>query len=141
MQVAQILKTWQIYANTLFAEVFGGLALNGGLWRPLTTIVQSAAPVPNVARGDAFVITLATNVALVFGAPTNPPPTGFFQSITITIRNTSGGAHGAITWDAIYKTAVTPFPAIATGKNRSITFQWDGTNWVETSESAADVSN
>jgi hypothetical protein len=63
--------------------------------------------------------------------------------LLVAIYNTSGGALGAVTWEANYKLAgawVSP----ATGFNRSILFarQWTGgTVWHEISRTTADVPN
>ena len=90
--------------------------------------------------GNAFVVSVTDAVAFAFAAPTFPPDTTFGQLLYITIRNTSGGAHGAGTWNAIFKTTGN-VPAIADTKNRTFVFQWNGTNWVEIVAPAADVSN
>jgi hypothetical protein len=140
MQISQILKTFRIFGGTMVAELFGSVWVDAAIVGQLVTITYSAAPVPDVALGNAFVVTTTDGVAFVFGVPLNPPPVGFSQNITITIRNTSGGAHGAITFNAIYLTTGA-FAAVATGNNRTIGFSWNGTNWVETFVSAADVPN
>lgn len=45
---------------------------------------------------------------------------------------------GAITWNAVYKLAGA-FTNPADTKRRTITFGYDGTNWVEQSRAAADI--
>jgi hypothetical protein len=82
-------------------------------------------------------ITATSNVAFTIGAPT----TGVQgQQLLITLRNASGGALGAATFNAIFKLgAAWTNPANAT--SRSITFVFDGTNWVEIGRTAADVAN
>lgn len=124
----------------IFLEMFGGLALNRGLLTVLNTVTYGVAPIINAALGNDFVVTVTDAVAFVFGVPTNPPPTGFDQVIRLTIRNTSGGAHGAGTFNAIFKTSAA-VPAIATANSRTFAFRWDGTNWVEIWRTAADVAN
>jgi hypothetical protein len=110
--------------------------------QPLVTVTYGAAPAIDASLGNLFVMTITDNVAFVFAAPTNPPAVaGQSQEITITCRNASGGAHGAGTWNAVFKTQATVFPAIATGFSRSIRFRWNGTNWVEMWRSAADIAN
>lgn len=93
-----------------------------------------------------FVITATDNVAFAINAPisTAPALTGITgvtscQVITITIRNTSGGALGTATWNAVFKMASWTQPA--TGYSRSITFKWNGTNWIEIGRTAADIPN
>jgi len=140
-------KTWRVLGTApgslgnIFAELFGGLMTNRAIVVPVTTVTYSAAPTLDAALGNDFVITITDNVAFVVAAPLNPPPTGFAQDISITFRNAAGVAHGAGTWNAIFKTQATVFPAIATGFSRTVFFRWNGTNWVELVRTAADVAN
>lgn len=104
------------------------------------TVTYSAAPVINAALGNFFVMTITDAVAIVVAAPTNPP-SGTGQMIWFTVKNGSGGAHGALTWNAVFKTQATAFSAVANGFSRTVCFRWDGTNWVEMMRTAADVAN
>lgn len=140
MQWSQVLKTWRTVATNVFLELFGGLILDDALWQPLVTLPYGASIAINASLGNSFVVTVTDGNAFAFAAPTNPPATGFGQTINITIKNASGGAAGAGTWDAVFKTDGN-VPAIADGNNRTFGFTWDGTNWIETYQSAADVSN
>lgn len=125
----------------------GATTLTGAVTRgarqiePLITVTYSATPTIDASLGNLFVMTITDGVAFVFAAPTNPPGATDAQEITLTARNTSGGAHGAGTWNAVFKTQATVFPAIANGQSRSIRFRWNGTNWVELWRSAADIAN
>ena len=92
---------------------------------------------PNAARGNWQTISIQDAVAFTIAAPTNPVKG---QELTILIVNGSGGAHGAITWNAVYKLAGA-LPAIANGFNRSVTFKYSGTTWYEANRTAADVPN
>jgi len=156
VKLSQILKSYRLTAGQVIAELFGGLIVNGPLSatgdfaptsitrtgreaEPLTVVAYSAAPIVDLSLGNQFVMSIADAVAFVFGAPTNPPAVG--QVWAITARNTSGGAHGAGTFNAIFKTVAVPFPAIATGFSRTIWFRWNGVNHVEIGRSAADVAN
>jgi pectate lyase-like protein len=65
---------------------------------------------------------------------------GYGDVIEITVKNTSGGALGVITWGTLYKLAAWTSPA--TGFNRSIRFRFDPDgNWYEVSRTAVDVPN
>lgn len=140
-------KTWRLLGSgsgslgNIFAELFGGLMLNRARLSPVVTVTYSAAPTIDAALGNDFVVTITDAVAFVVAAPLNTPPSGFAQDISITFRNGSGGAHGAGTWNAIFKTQATVFPAIANGFSRTVFFRWNGTNWVELVRTAADVAN
>jgi hypothetical protein len=100
------------------------------------TVTYSASITIDASTGNEFTITANNGTAFTINAPTNPT-TG--QRMVVTIRNTSGGALGAITWNAVFKMAT--FTAPANANSRSIEFRYDGTNWVQLYQSAADVPN
>ena len=150
MNLKALIKTYR--AATNIVEWMGGAIFNGSvsavggidtttrITGPLITVAYSAAPVIDASLGNFFVMTITNANAIVVAAPTNPPAaTG--QMIWFTVKNASGGAHGALTWNAVFKTQATAFSAVATGNSRTICFRWDGTNWVEMMRTAADVAN
>jgi hypothetical protein len=100
--------------------------------------VVSYSPSMTVNAGHAsdFTITATNGTAFTIEAPRNPTSG---QVITFTIKNASGGALGTITWDAVFK--MPAFTSPANGFNRSVTFAFDGTNWLQRYQSAADVPN
>jgi hypothetical protein len=100
------------------------------------TVTYSAAMQIDASAGNRFSITATNNTAFTINIPLNPTSG---QEITYTIRNTSGGALGAVTWDAVFKLAAWTQPA--NGYSRSITYSYDGTNWLEISRTPADVPN
>jgi hypothetical protein len=98
---------------------------------------------------------------VVLGSPSSSPPHVDYwtrgQTMTLLIRNRSGGKMGVITFALEYKTSApdpspfdpsapdheTPaaFAAPGPGKSRNITFVFDGTYLVELWRSSADVAN
>ena len=140
MQVKRFLKSWRVFGSRLFAEWMGGVINNGAVMSVLTTLTYGVSIAIDASLGNDFVVSITDAVAFAIAAPTNPPPTGFDQVINLTFRNTSGGAHGAGTFNAVFKTQGA-FPAIATGNSRTFSFRWNGTNWVEFWRTAADVAN
>ena len=100
------------------------------------TITYSASMTPSAVAGDNQTITATNGTAFTINAPTGPQAG---QRLTITIRNTSGGALGAATWNAVFKMAAWTQPA--TGFSRSIAFLYTGSAWVEVSRTTADVPN
>ena len=62
------------------------------------------------------------------------------QVFTLLIRNTSGGVINAPTFESDMKVSGA-FTPPATGFSRTITFMFDGTNYIELGRSAADVPN
>ncbi len=79
-----------------------------------------------VTDGNAF--TIANPTSLVTG-----------QHIFVTVKNTSGGALGAVTWGSAYKLAAWTQPA--NGFSRSIQYRYDGTNLIEVGRTTVDVPN
>jgi len=100
------------------------------------TITYSTSMSLNALLVTEGVITATDGVGFTISNPTNP----FAEmKIQYTIRNTSGGALGALTLGAAFKAAAWTQPA--NGFSRSISFQYDGTNWIETSRTTADIPN
>jgi hypothetical protein len=96
----------------------------------------SASMALNTALGNWFTITVTNGTAFTMAAPVNVADG---QQITITFFNTSGGAMGTITWNSAFKLAAWTNPA--NGFNRSITFAYDGSQWIETSRTSTDIPN
>jgi hypothetical protein len=108
----------------------------GAIQQTRTAPAYGASVAINAALGNEFSVTVTNGTAFTVANPTNGM-TG--DRLTIRIRNASGGATGVISWDTLYKLAT--FTAPANGFSRAIDFTFDGTNWVETSKTAADVPN
>lgn len=85
---------------------------------------------------DKFDITANNGVAFTVNTPSSPIDG---KRILITIRNTSGGALGAVTWGVGYKLSAWAQPA--NGFSRSIEFRYDSNNWVQISQTGVDVPN
>jgi hypothetical protein len=101
-----------------------------------TALTYGTTIATDAALGNEFDITVTDGVAFAISAPTNPTDG---QRITYTLRNTSGGAMGVVTWNAVFKMAALTNPA--TGFSRSIDFRYDGSNWVQISQTGVDVPN
>jgi hypothetical protein len=101
-----------------------------------SVVTYSASMTPDASLGNIFEISANNGVAFTINAPSNPTTN---QRITFTLRNISGGALGAATWDVIFKMSAWTNPANA--NSRSIDFIYNGTNWVEASRTTADVPN
>jgi hypothetical protein len=94
----------------------------------------------DVATPDLYVArvwkwTISNANAKTVAAPVKAR-TGDF--LMIDVLNSSGGVMGAITWNAVFKLAGA-FTNPANTKRRTISFYYDGTNWVETNRAAADI--
>jgi hypothetical protein len=121
---------------TVFGNENTGGKLGAQFAGTASTVTYSASMTLDLLNGSAFVITATNGTAFTINAPSNALAG---QIIDITIRNTSGGALGAATWNAVFKMVAWASPA--TGFSRSIRFRYDGTNWVELARGAADVPN
>lgn len=98
-------------------------------------VTYSASMTPNTENGITTIV--ATNgTAFTINSPTNRR-TG--RITTYDIKNSSGGAMGVITWNAVYKLAGAAFTNPANGLRRTITFYDDGTNLVELNRASADI--
>lgn len=95
------------------------------------TVAYSAAMTLDTSSGNEFDITATNNTA--FSVVTSND-TGDGQLMLLMIRNTSGGALGALTLGGVFKSANTTQPA--NGFSRARMFRNNGTNWVQV---AADV--
>lgn len=102
----------------------------------LSTITYSASMTPDASLGDSQVFTATNNTAFTINAPINRI-TG--QIFTLTMRNVSGGALGAATWNAVFKMSAWTNPA--NGQSRSIAFRDDGTNYIQVYQTGVDVPN
>jgi hypothetical protein len=102
----------------------------------LALLPYSPAISIDAAFGHIFQINADNGTAFTINTPSNPTAG---QTIKLLIRNTSGGALGAITWGAGYKKSA--FTAPAPNNSRSISFVYDGASWIETDKSGVDVPN
>lgn len=118
------------YNGTTYAARFENLS-TGYIAETYSTSIT-----PNLRFGNIQAITATNTTAFTINAPTNATPG---CELTLCIKNASGGTHGNITWNAVFKVATWTKPA--TGYNRSIRFFYDGTNWIEVWRSANDVPN
>lgn len=102
-------------------------------------LTYSATIATDVPYGPVFTLAVTNGTAFTISTPINPM-TG--TEIIYDIKNSSGGAHGVITWGAGFlnggagTVGTGAFAGIANGKRRTIRFYYDGTNWIEQSRTA-----
>lgn len=114
--------------------------LNGGNRLTMTepaidVLTYSTSITPNATLGKFKKITATNTTAYTINAPQNPQNG---MELVFDIVNSSGGAMGTITWNAAFKLAGA-FTNPANTKARTISFVYDGSNWVETNRAAADI--
>lgn len=115
-------------------------ALNDVLKRNDTTIsaiTYSASMTPDASQGAWQTITVTDGNAATINAPVSGPQAQS-QELMVEILNSSGGAMGAITWNAAFVLVAGAFTNPANTKRRHIRFEWNGSNWIETSRASAD---
>jgi hypothetical protein len=109
-------------------------------YRPerLIALVYGATIDLNASSGSIFTITATDNNEFVLNTPTNAV---MGQCIMVTIINSSGGALHATDpfGNSAFKHDTWTQPA--DGYNRSISFYYNGSNWIESSRSIADIAN
>jgi hypothetical protein len=118
----------------------GGIATSRGSWGGITVkrrVVAFASSITIDATGsEQYDITATSNVDFVINAPINPC---IDKTITITVRNASGGALGKIGWNEIFK--ISPWTNPANGHNRSLLLCFNGTHWLQIMQGGVDVPN
>lgn len=98
------------------------------------TLFYQATITSDASMGQVLVITATNGTAFTIASPVNVRSG---QRLIYLIRNASGGALGAITWNAIFKKSAFTNPA--NGNSRAIEFMYDGTNLVQINAAAVDV--
>lgn len=125
--------TQQTYGDARFR-----LAYVAGMQYKRVVVPYSASMTFDLGTGNSFDITATNGTAFTINSPNNAADGNQF---TVVIRNTSGGALGAITFGASFKLAGA-FVAPATGNQRSVRFEVDGGGIAhEVFRTAADVPN
>jgi len=117
-------------------------ASSRGIAQAITALTYSASMTPDCRSGGYRTIDANNGTAFTINAPTNPPDSGFTMELILELKNSSGGALGVATWNAIYKwsnVGNTKPTNPANGKKILVSFRWDGTNWNEQWRSAADI--
>lgn len=124
--------------GTLKLMKSGGRVTNGGGYAGTATNAVFGASVPTDAAtsGERVIVTPTSGIAFAMSSPTNGISG---QRITFTIKNTTGGALGAVAWGALFKIDAWVNPA--NGFSRSICFEYDGANWIQLWRGQNDVPN
>ena len=102
----------------------------------LTALTYTASMTPNMLSAECQVIAATNGTAFTINAPVNAVSG---HKLEIKIVNTSGGALGSATWNSVFKMSSWTNPA--NGYSRSITFRYNGTNWVQLSQTGVDIPN
>jgi hypothetical protein len=111
------------------------LNVNGNIQSGVSTPTYGVTVTINADSGNYAKITVTDTNAWTMAAPTNPR-TG--QTLVVDIVNASGGAMGAITWNAVWKLD-SSYANPANGKRRTATFYYDGSNWVQVGAWSGDI--
>lgn len=113
--------------------------LGRGLAFTPATVTYSASMTPDCTAGGVQVISANNGTAFTINAATGCVSG---QLLTVTIRNVRGGgaALGAATWAAGYHLAAA-WTQPADTFQRTITFRYDGTSFLEINRTTGDVAN
>lgn len=99
-----------------------------------TVLSYSASMTPDTYKGPYNRITVTNGAAMTINAASDPFAGA---EIIFDFLNSSGGAMGTVTWGGYKLAGVLTNPT--NGKRRMIGFRYDGTTWVETFRSTADI--
>lgn len=130
--------------------LFQAVAIRSPIWQNLKQTLTFGASIDwDILSGTSALIIQTSNAAHTVNAPllngaaiSSAVLTALAGTVlTLRFRNTSGGAAGATTFNAIYKIQGGAWTNAATANSRALTLECDGTNWVEISRNAADVPN
>lgn len=102
-----------------------GTIINSDGAGSISALAYSASITPNGDFASVFTIVVTNGSAFTINAPSNAR---VGRVITFDILNSSGGAMGAVTWDAVYKKGA--FTTPGNGLRTTWSFYYDGTNWV-----------
>ncbi len=124
-------------ADAPHATPDGRFGTTGGFTTPVVDPTYGSTVTINNNLGNSFYVTATDGSAFTISAPSGA--TNFSQRITVTIKNSSGGDLGAITWSSYVMNGVWTSPA--DGCSRSIDFQLDAATvaWTEISRTTTDV--
>lgn len=86
--------------------------------------------------GEIQQVSVTSGVAFQIN---NPSGAQEGSKLTLVISNDIGGVMGVITWGSAYKLAGS-FTNPTDGTQRTISFYYDGTNWIESARANADIS-
>ena len=128
----------ETHGNTI--QLAGGVNSTRGAWDGVIVKRQVIRFEPiitiNATGSEQYDIDVNTSADFVFNIP-NDPVNG--KVIGITLRNSSNGALGHVSWHPVFKMSQWGNPAI--GHNRSIMFRYDGSHWVQICQSGVDIPN
>jgi len=124
--------------NTI--QLPGGIITTHGSWDGVTAKRQVVAFAPsitiNATGSELYEIEANRGDDFAVNTPSSPVNS---KVLCITVRNSSNGALGHVTWDPVFK--MSPWTSPASGHNRSITFRYDGSHWLQISQTGVDVPN
>lgn len=114
-----------LQAGALINDYGGGQSFN---------VPYSASMTPDTFNGLQQRIVAINGTAFTINAPLHPI---IGQRIRLQIYNASGGALGAVTFNAVYKMSAWTQPA--NGFNRSVELYYDSVAWCQVSQTGVDV--
>lgn len=143
MQIPDLVKQFTPLGNPQTVLRGSGEWESGGMAAGVIGPLVFGATIPVDLSGSTVkTLDLTTNAAFQFLNPALVGPTAVLvpRLVIFRIRNVSGGAHGAGTFDTLYRVAGN-VSATANNNGRSIVFLWTGALMVEVVRGAADIPN
>lgn len=100
------------------------------------TLTYGVSVSTDIRLGRQFKLTITDGVGFLMDTPTAPVESAV---IVFDILNSSGGAAGAINWNATSFKLAGAWTQPADTRRRTISFYYDGGYWIELSRAAADI--
>jgi len=112
------------------------VVVNRALAQKRIIVPYTSSMTINAADGNLFQISPTNNVAFALNVPTNPTEG---QEIFITIKNSTAGALGAVTWSGIFK--MTAWTQPAAGFRRTLHASYNNGEWQQVGRHDLDIPN
>jgi len=130
---------WEAAAANRLARFDSPVHFKSGVVGAMVNLPYGPSIPIDASAGNLFRITATNGEAFRISNPQNTGASSVGQRITVMIRNASGGALGAVTWDPQFRLGAWTNPS--DNKSRSIDFVYDGATWVEVGRTTTDVPN
>ena len=133
--VTGVLTHHQVLDPRMPARIGKEVQIAGRVASAVVALTYGGRVPADAAAANYFSLGVTDSKPFSLENPSNPTPG---QQLTYDIRNISGSGMGTIEWGSAFLLAG-PFMSPVHRRRRTITFYYDGTNWVEMNRSAGDI--
>ncbi len=133
--VTGVLTHQQVLDPRMPARIGKEVQIAGRVASAVVALTYGGRVPADAAAANYFSLGVTDSKPFSLENPSNPTAG---QQLTYDIRNISGSEMGTIEWGSAFLLAG-PFMSPVHRRRRTITFYYDGTNWVETNRSVGDI--